>query len=243
MIIIKYVGSKNRLSKHLTPIIQSYITNETVGYLEPFVGGANMIDKIKCDNKIGYDVEENIINLLCALSDGWNPPKEVNEDMYKDVKLNPNKYDKQTYAYVGYQLSYGAKFWGGYRRDSIGKRQYDKEAYNNVTKQSPQLKGIEFDCMDFRDIPKDEIKGYVIYCDPPYRGTTKYKTEPFPYDEFYEWVKEMSIHNTVLISEYWMPDDFECIWQKETTTQINSKRKANDENNMRVEKLYTYKAK
>ena len=97
--------------------------------------------------------------------------------------------------------------------------------------------------MDFRDIPKDEIKGYVIYCDPPYRGTTKYKTEPFPYDEFYEWVKEMSIHNTVLISEYWMPDDFECIWQKETTTQINSKRKANDENNMRVEKLYTYKAK
>ena len=45
------MGSKNRLSKYLAPIIQSYITDETKGYLEPFVGGANMIDKIKCNNR------------------------------------------------------------------------------------------------------------------------------------------------------------------------------------------------
>lgn len=34
-----YVGSKNKLSKDLVPIIQSYITSDTKGYLEPFVGG------------------------------------------------------------------------------------------------------------------------------------------------------------------------------------------------------------
>ena len=44
---MKYVGSKNRLAKELAPIIQSYITDDTKGYLEPFVGGANIIDKIK----------------------------------------------------------------------------------------------------------------------------------------------------------------------------------------------------
>ena len=49
---IRYVGSKNKLSKDLAPIIQSYITDETEGYLEPFVGGANMIDKIKCKKRI-----------------------------------------------------------------------------------------------------------------------------------------------------------------------------------------------
>ena len=43
---MKYVGSKNKLSKELAPLIQSYITNDTTMYLEPFVGGANMIDKI-----------------------------------------------------------------------------------------------------------------------------------------------------------------------------------------------------
>ncbi|MGL5767681.1 MAG: hypothetical protein ACRCX8_18770 [Sarcina sp.] len=36
---MRYVGSKNKLSKELAPIIQSYITEDTVGYLEPFVGG------------------------------------------------------------------------------------------------------------------------------------------------------------------------------------------------------------
>ena len=51
---MKYVGSKNRLSKQIAPIIQSYIDNmpDCHGYLEPFVGGANMIDKIKCPCKI-----------------------------------------------------------------------------------------------------------------------------------------------------------------------------------------------
>lgn len=36
---MKYVGSKNRLAKDLVPIIQSYITSDAKGYLEPFVGG------------------------------------------------------------------------------------------------------------------------------------------------------------------------------------------------------------
>ena len=68
---MKYVGSKNRLSKDLAPIIQSYITNETEGYLEPFVGGANMIDKIKCNKKIGTDNHKYLIAVLKKLSEGW----------------------------------------------------------------------------------------------------------------------------------------------------------------------------
>lgn len=53
-----YVGSKNKLSKDLVPIIQSYITSDTKGYLEPFVGGGNVIDKIQCNNKIGCDIHK-----------------------------------------------------------------------------------------------------------------------------------------------------------------------------------------
>ena len=87
-------------------------------------------------------------------------------------------------------------------------------------------------------MPKDKIKGYVIYCDIPYRGTTKYKTDSFPYEEFYEWVKEMSVNNTVLISEYSMPEEFECVWEKSVTTNLDSLRTTASE---RVEKLFTYK--
>ena len=63
------MGSKNRLAKCLVPIIQSYITEDTRGYLEPFVGGANMIDKIQCNNKIGCDIHKPLIALLNKAKD------------------------------------------------------------------------------------------------------------------------------------------------------------------------------
>ena len=50
------MGSKSRIAKYIVPIIQKYIDDTNCKYyLEPFVGGANVIDKIKCDTKIGSD--------------------------------------------------------------------------------------------------------------------------------------------------------------------------------------------
>ena len=43
---MRYEGSKNRISKELVPVIQSFISDNCKGYIEPFVGGANVIDKI-----------------------------------------------------------------------------------------------------------------------------------------------------------------------------------------------------
>lgn len=49
-----YQGSKNRISKFLVPIIQKYIDDNNIKtYIEPMVGGANIIDKIVCENKVG----------------------------------------------------------------------------------------------------------------------------------------------------------------------------------------------
>ena len=75
-------------------------------------------------------------------------------------------------GYVGFQLSYGAKWFGGYRRDSIGKRNYSLEAYNNIVKDISLLKNIDFYNLTYNEliIPENSI----IYCDPPYKNTTKY---------------------------------------------------------------------
>jgi DNA adenine methylase len=237
---MKYVGSKNRLSKDLKPIIESYINENTIGYLEPFVGGANMIDKIDCKKKIGSDIHQYLISTLNELSQGWIPPEDIDENTYKDIQKNKDNYPDCLVGYVGFQLSYGGKWFGGYRRDKIGKRNYSKEAYKNTVEQIPNLKDINFICKDFRELPADKIKGYVIYCDIPYRGTTKYKTNEFPYEEFYSWVKAMSTYNTVLISEYDMPKDFTCIWSKEVKTLLDSNKVSGDNTNTRVEKLFTY---
>lgn len=89
-------------------------------------------------------------------------------------------------------------------------------------------------------MPKDKIKNYVIYCDIPYKRATKYVTKNFPYEEFYQWAIEMSEHNTVLISEYDMPNEFKCIWQKKVKVNFDCNRQANDEKNLRIEKLFIY---
>ena len=43
---MKYVGSKARISRHILPIIQGAIDRNGIEtYVEPFVGGGNLIDK------------------------------------------------------------------------------------------------------------------------------------------------------------------------------------------------------
>lgn len=240
---MRYVGSKNKLSKDLAPIIQSYINKDTKGYLEPFVGGANMIDKIQCSNKIGCDIHKQLIALLqYAQKYSDLLPERILEDTYNEVKNNKEKYEDWYLGLVGFCSSFGAKYFGGYARDGKGDNsgKWSAGAIKNLKKQIPNLKNVKFQCCSFLDLPKDKIKGYVIYCDIPYKGTTKYKTEAFPYEKFYEWVKEMSVHNTVLVSEYSMPDDFQCIWEKELKTSLGSGVNKDSDRN-RIERLYTYK--
>jgi site-specific DNA-adenine methylase len=241
---MRYVGSKNKLSKELAPIIQSYITQNTKGYLEPFVGGANMIDKIQCKKRIGCDIHEELIELLkYAQEFSGLLPERILEDKYIEVKNNKDKYEKWFVGLVGFCASFSAKYFGGYARDSKDDNsgKWSAGAIKNLKKQAPNLEGIDFKCTSFLDLPLDKINNYIIYCDIPYRDTTKYKTEKFPYEEFYKWVKDMSVHNTVLISEYNMPEEFECIWQKEIIVNIDSNKVAGDGKNIRTEKLFTYK--
>ena len=239
-----YQGSKNRLAKELTPIIQSYITDDTNGYLEPFVGGANMIDKIECNNKFGCDIHEELIELLKYIQNTNNIlPTTITEEEYNKVRLNKDKYEKWYVGFVGFCATFGAKYFGGYARgfknDKITPRDMAVEGIKNIEKQRKNLQNIKFKCCSYDEINKN-IKDFVIYCDPPYKGTLKYTTD-FDYDKFYKWCKEMSKNNIILISEYWMPEEFECIWEKKTTVRIDSNKKSKDKKMERTEKLFIYR--
>lgn len=240
---MRYIGSKNKLSKELAPIIQSYITDSTRGYLEPFVGGANMIDKIECKKRIGLDIHKQLIALLKKAQTDFKFPERILEDEYKKVKDNKENYEDWYLGLVGFCSSFGAKYFGGYARnsktDNSGK--WSAGVIKNLNKQRLNFKNIIFGNMSFQDIPKEKIKNYVIYCDIPYKGTTKYKTSEFPYDEFYQWCKDMSKENVVLVSEYSMPDGFECVWEKEHKTLLDSNKSKNDKDNIRIEKLFICK--
>ena len=75
----------------------------------------------------------------------------------------------------------------------------------------------------------------IIYCDPPYKNTTAYKTNSFDHDKFWQWVRNKTNDgHTVFVSEYTAPNDFECVWQKEIVSSLTK----NTGSKIGIEKLF-----
>lgn len=218
---MKYMGSKARHAKHILPII---LKNRKEGqwYVEPFVGGGNLIDKVT-GNRIGGDSNLYVIEALKLIRDNPNSlPKdrsEFTEEMYREIKKTQNPVGLAGYA--GYALSFGGKWFCGFRKPT-DKRDYIKEAWNNARKQSPLLFGVELSHAVYIDleIPPNSI----IYCDPPYEGTTEYSAnkEKFDHEKFWDWVRQKSQEgHEIFVSEYKAPEDFKCVWQREISSSLD----------------------
>lgn len=237
-----YQGSKNGIAKYIVPIIQKYIEDNHIDtYIELFVGGANIIDKVKCKNRIGYDINDNLITLLKYIQSDITisiAPNICEFEHYKDVRANQytGKYSREYVSLIGYSASYGGRYFdGGYGRDRTGKRNIYYERITHLREQAPNLEGIELGVHDYRDLNVEDYKNCIFYLDPPYKGTKQYAKQSIDYEEFYEFCRKLSKANIVFISEYNMPDDFECIWQKEKKVYQKSDRVMAD---VRTEKLY-----
>ena len=215
---MKYMGSKARIAKHILPIILKD-RKEGQCYVEPFVGGANMIDKVD-GWRIGADADEDCIKCLEIIRDKINVIPRHNGEFHEKMYKERCKTIPWLMPYGAYAFSYGGKKWGGYRRDKEGVSDYIAEAYRNSKKQSPLLAGVELVKSRYNNlrIPPESI----IYCDPPYANTTKYKDD-FDRVAFWQWCREkVTEGHQVFISEYSAPDDFTYVWQKEIQSGLNT---------------------
>lgn len=233
---MKYMGSKARHAKEILPII---LEGRSAGqvYVEPFVGGANTIDKVP-GARIASDFNPYVAALWEATSRGWLPPKFVSEEDYEAAKSST---DMPYKGYVGFALSFGGKFFGGYRRDVAGTkgcienmRTQSRRAYESFEKQASHLIGVDVFNLDYRKlhIPENSI----IYCDPPYAGTTKYATGAFNHEQFWEWCIEMhTMGHNVFVSEYYAPEGWKCVWEK----TVNNTLTKDTGSKQGVERLFT----
>lgn len=242
---MRYMGSKAKIAKDILPIMLKDIGDRT--FVDLFTGGGNLLQFVEAKNIIANDINPYTIAFLKRLKDegaDWLPKnnKEFTEQHYKYVKNNKDKFLKSVLGHVGYNLSFGGKWFGGWCRgkDSKGKcRDYVAEQYLSSVKQYNNIKdkNIVFSNKSYEDveIPKKSI----IYCDIPYKNTTKYSAiKQFDYDKFYNYCKRMKeAGHTIYISEYSMPEDFTLIWQKEVRTCLNSK----GNSDKRTEKLFVVK--
>lgn len=211
-----YMGSKNRIAKYLLPIITKYLTADR-WYVEPFCGGCNMIDKVKHNKRIAGDVNEYLIALFQELQKNPCLPEFVNRETYYKVKDNKHKYPMWFVGHVGFNCSRLGKFFDCWIGEQSG-RNYQREHNNNMLKQITELKDVKFVCGKYSDIYIPDNS--VIYCDPPYADTRKYR-DGFNHEDFWQWCRDMTDKgHDVLISEYNAPNDFTCVWKKEINVAI-----------------------
>lgn len=229
---MKYMGSKNRIAKHLLPIMLAECEKHNINkWVEPFVGGANMIDKVPDTfERIGYDLNPHTIAALIGIRDHIAEfPEFVSEEFYKSIKKTEAH---PINSWIRFECSFGAKLDNGYARNAKGAN-YAKMGLNLAIKQSPKIQNVKFICDSYENL---NFTNALIYCDPPYQGTSGYKTGAFDHDKFFDWCREQAKNNIVFVSEYNAPDDFECVWQGEIKTNFASQRKSATHN--AVEKLF-----
>lgn len=234
-----YMGGKKKLAKFICPILQKELdTNRYESYIEPFVGGGNIIENISFKTKIGYDINKELIAFYNYIINGGTIPEPNSFDSvhYNEVKKSyknkDNKYDDWYYGYMMFVPSYQGKMWGSFAKDSA--REYQREHYESVISQIPKIKDVTFAAASYIDLKPNNS---VIYCDIPYRSSKKnYYNENFNYDEFYDWAREYSKNNKIFISELTAPDDFEPVWRKDYKNAFSSVKSIDT-----IEKLFVLK--
>jgi len=225
---MRYMGSKSKIAKHILPIMLAE-RKPNQWWVEPFVGGANVIDKVT-GNRLGNDINEYLIALLIAVRDGYVPPTDISREMYYAIKAEPHKYPKEL---VGFACSFGGKWFGGYAFNNKGTN-YAERGSRCLVKQAKNLKGVVFKTGSYLnlEIPENSL----IYCDPPYANTCKYKHN-IDYEVFWEWCRTQAKKgHTVFVSEYSAPKDFVCVKEVQHVTIINKNNPS-----PRVERLFRYK--
>lgn len=226
-----YQGGKFKQVKEIAPIVNLCIKENNIeNYYEPFVGGANILNKIICSNYFANDIDDELIAFYNQIKNGGEPIPNVSKEEYLAAKANPENYDKAYLGNIKYMASFGGKPWGGYGGvDKRNGHNHYESSLTNFKKQIPILRQTNFTCDDYESLSyKDKS---FICCDPPYRGTTGYKGISFDYERFDNWFREISKEHFVILCEYSAPEDFTCFKQigvKKTLAANDNITKAKD---------------
>lgn len=209
---MKYLGSKDRYAKYL---LHYMLFDREPGqpYVELFAGGMNVIDKVK-GQRIANDINPYLIEMFKMLCTGWQPPKVVTREEYEHIKNHKIIYPYYLVGYVGFCCSYSGKFFGGYANESETKlqtiRKYQDEARRNLLKQVHKLQGVEFVNLSYEAVTLPPRS--IIYCDPPYEGTTEYFNGKFDSPKLFDFLRlKKAEGHTIFLTEYKAPADFKLV--------------------------------
>lgn len=208
---MQYMGGKSRISGDISNIINMFAVDRD--FVSLFCGTCAIESKITAAKKICNDLHPYLISLLTAVQNGYELPDVVTKEDYIRVKENKDD-DMALTGFVGFGCAFGGKWFGGYAKNNSGTN-YAKQSKNSLLRKMTTLTAdtTTFINQSYKDVIIPA--GAVVYCDPPYEGTTRYSnSNSFNHDEFWEYIRELSKEHMVFVSEVNAPSDFTAVWNK-----------------------------
>lgn len=237
-----YHGGKQRIGKKLAEVIHDKSLDiedkfdfTIKGYCEPFCGMLGVyqhIPQLFIEHKpklkyVAGDINKSVILMWKEAKGRWKPPIKVLKKEYDKLR-----YDGKSSAlkgYIGHQYSFGGQYLHGYFK---AKNSYPKTV-QKVKDIAVSLRHVKFQDCNYNKF--SNLKNYIIYCDPPYSSFSIYyndqnKRVEFDPEEFWDWCREMSKNNIVIISEYKAPIDFKKIFTSKNSSVIKGKQSSKTDN-------------
>jgi len=185
---------------------------------EPFCGGLWVTSELARRGRVGAasDASLPLISLYRASQAGWEPRWTLTREEYHAAKLLPDTHPLK--AFAGFGCSFGGKWFGGYA--SVKGRNFASESKRSLAKSMASLKKWRFGRVDFLAVTP--VPGVpLIYCDPPYAGTTEYKGNPGTFNSRLFWNRCESwaaLGSVVVVSEYTGPSKYLAAERPSKTT-------------------------
>ena len=230
---MRYLGGKSRTATAIVAAINEHAFRHgtPTRWVEPFMGGGSVIVAASRSSAFttvcASDINPLVVTYWKAIRDGWVPPTSVTYDEWYDVRNNPEVYPPAYVAHVAYNCSFGGKQWGGYARsmkaDGITPRNHSDEASRRDAATAKWLSDTLITCSGYSDVLSGVGLGDVVYCDPPYEGTTGYKTGAFDHASFWSAVQAAADRGAlVYVSEYACPEHVNSvvIWSNEQSKSV-----------------------
>lgn len=225
---MRYLGGKSRLAKRIVAQMPVADVDEV---WEPFMGGGAVTAELARVMRAGQrlvasDAFVPLVAMWVEAVHGWVPP-DVDEAAYARAKELADTDPAKAFARIG--CSFGGNWGSGFARargrDITGEARRALVAGATALRESAADVSIEL--RSFFDVAPSALdRRLLIYCDPPYAGTTGYPTGPFDHDRFWHYCREWRRHGAlVYVSEFNAPEFAKPIWRIERACGVEGPKK------------------
>ncbi len=225
---MQFQGGKARQAKAIGAYLR---TVDRPCYLEPFVGAGWVLAEVASHfpTVIAGDIHQDLILMHRALQNGWVPPTLISEDDWGTARYaepSPHR------GYVGYQCSWGGKWFRGYARNGYASLygNYANRGIAGTLRVANACKAASYAWADYRAFRPNH--NWIVYCDPPYLGTEPISHRRFDTPAFWRLMDAWSdLGATVLVSEQQAPDGWQPVLTQDRQTTLgvyNDKRLHSD---------------